>query len=139
MINSIISYINNNKYSTVLNAIVLLLFFVPFSYSYSSRSENEALHWMPNFIYSDEQSLYFYFLIFLSTISFQLFENKFIIRTLNLLISLLYFLIGLLYILIPLQDYSVGLGNILLLTIFPLNLIIASKSRKRAYQLPRKN
>ena len=121
----IYNYIINNKTTSILNFIVLLILFVPFSYSYGNIYETEELHWIPNYIFEELELIIFYIPILLLTILFQIQKKCFwkkIILIIFLLISILSLLVIISSGIIP--DYSLGLGGILIMSLTPLIMII---------------
>ncbi|WP_405369242.1 MULTISPECIES: hypothetical protein [unclassified Nonlabens] len=87
----------------------------------------EQLHWIPNYIFQEVDLFLFYIPILILIIGYQI--NKKIIwkktlLILMLIIFLLYFFGAIASLSFPIQDYSLGLGSLLLLTLFPLTAII---------------
>ena len=120
-------YIKTNKAISVLNLIVFLILIVPYSYSFGNNYETEKLHWIPNYVFKELELIIFYFPVLILTIGFQITKKTVWRNTLliiNLIICILYFFGALQQILIPFQDFVPGFGNLLILTLFPLIMII---------------
>ena len=121
------NYIKENKTVSILNLIVFLILIVPNSYSFGHNYETEELHWIPNFVFKEIDLIVFYLPILILTIGFQLskktvWRNTFLI--LFIVFSILYFIGAVFSLLFPIQDFSPGIGNLLILTLFPLIIII---------------
>ncbi len=116
-------YIKKHKIVNLLNFILLLILSVPFSYSYGNNRETEKLHWISNYMYNELDLIVFYLPILALTIGFQIATKKVwknALLTLNLGIAVIYFLETLFSLIVPIQDHSFGLGQLLILTLFPL-------------------
>ena len=127
MINNIWNYIKKNKTLSVLNLILILILIVPYSYSSKHQYETEELHWTPNFVFNEIDLFMFYLPILILTIGFQITKKiiwKKILLILNLVLSIIYFIGAILSIWLPIQDFIPGFGNLLILTLFPLIMII---------------
>tara|TARA_Y100000815_G_scaffold117945_1_gene106474 strand:+ start:884 stop:1315 length:432 start_codon:yes stop_codon:yes gene_type:complete len=127
MINNIWNYIKKNKTLSVLNLILILILIVPYSYSSIHQYETEELHWTPNFVFNEIGLFMFYLPILILTIGFQITKKiiwKKILLILNLVLSIIYFIGAILSIWLPIQDFIPGFGNLLILTLFPLIMII---------------
>ncbi|WP_338731385.1 hypothetical protein [Mangrovimonas cancribranchiae] len=127
MTNKIWNYIKKNKTVCVLNIIVFLILVVPYSYSFGNQYETEELHWTQNFVFKEIDLIIFYLPILILTIGFQLTKKAIWRNTLlilNLVVSILYFFGALYSLSFPIQDFSPGIGNLLILTLFPLIIII---------------
>lgn len=121
------NYIKENKTVSILNLIVFLILIVPNSYSFGHNYETEELHWIPNFVFKEIDLIVFYLPILILTIGFQLskktiWRNTFLI--LFIVFSILYFIGAVFSLSFPIQDFSPGIGNLLILTLFPLIIII---------------
>lgn len=111
----------------ILNTIVFLILIVPYSYSFGNTYETEELHWNPNFVFKEIDLIIFYIPILILTIGFQITKKtvwKNMLLILNLIICIIYFLGALFSLSFPIQDFSPGIGNLLILTLFPLIMII---------------
>ncbi|MGH1385219.1 hypothetical protein [Kordia sp.] len=121
------NYIKTNKTVCVLNLIIFLILVLPYSYYFGHHYEAEKLHWIPNFVYKEIDLIIFYLPILILTIGFQIAKKttwRNILLILNLIISILYFIGAILSLSFPIQDFSPGIGNLLILTLFPLLTII---------------
>lgn len=120
-------YITKNKTVCVLNIVLFIILLVPYSYIYSHHNENEDLHWIPNFVFQQADLFGFYLLIAVLIIGFQIAKTNILRKRLliiSLIVSFVYFIAGSLSLYLPVQDFSAGIGNVLVLTIFQLGMLI---------------
>ena len=134
MTNKIWKYISKNKTICILNLVVFLILIVPYSYSLGQHYESEELHWIPNFVFKQIDLIIFYLPILILTIGFQIVKKnvwKKALLIFSLIIYILYFFGALYSLSYPIQDFSPGIGNLLILTLFPLIIIIYKIERNK--------
>ncbi|RBA28258.1 hypothetical protein [Flavobacterium tibetense] len=127
MIKEIWNYIRVHKTINLLNLLIVIILFVPFTYSLNNTSETEKLFWVPNFIFKELELVIFYISLVIFTVGFQVSKrtiNKKIFILFNLVICFFFFLHGIILLIFPILDFAVGLGSALSIIIFPLSLII---------------
>lgn len=127
MIKEIWNYIRVHKTINLLNLLIVIMLFVPFSYSLNNTYETEKLFWVPNFIFKEFELVILYISLVIFTIGFQA-SKKTILKKLfllfNLVICFFYFLHGIILLVFPILDFAVGMGGIISVILFPLSLII---------------
>ena len=125
-------YIKENKIINITNLVVLLIFFLPFSYYYGHSFESEELKWIPTYLFNDYISIIFYIPIVIFTIVIQITKKSIYRETIFTLIIITYifYFFGTLFALsFPMQDLSPGLGLLLILTLLPLIIILYKKEQ----------
>jgi len=127
MSNKLWKYFLENKTICVLNLVVVIILFVPYSYSLGQTYEAEELHWISNFIFNELDLIIFYSPVLILTITFQITSKKIyrkILLILNMIISLCQLVIALFSLVFPIQDFLPGIGMFLIVSLFPLITVI---------------